>query len=46
MPTETAEKELVRLDDPCIVTGAQGIASIDRNTFKNMMTGAPWSIAD
>jgi uncharacterized protein (TIGR02246 family) len=33
-------------DDPCIVTGAQGIASIDRKTFREMMTDAPWSIED
>jgi uncharacterized protein (TIGR02246 family) len=33
-------------DDPCIVTGAQGIARIDREAFKGMMTGAPWSLHD
>src|SRR5688572_3517104 len=33
-------------DDPCIVTGAQGVASIDREAFKGMMTGAPWSLHD
>ena len=24
-------------DDPCIVTGPQGVASIDRKTFRNLM---------
>jgi hypothetical protein len=40
---KNVEAALRLTDDPCIVTGAQGIASIDRNTFKKMMTGAPWS---
>ena len=30
-------------DNPCIVTGAQGIGSIDHNAFKGMMKAAPWS---
>jgi uncharacterized protein (TIGR02246 family) len=33
-------------DDPCIVTGAQGVASIDRNTFRNMMESANYKIED
>ena len=33
-------------DDPCIITGAQGIARIDHETFKGMMTGAEWSLND
>jgi hypothetical protein len=31
-------------DDPCIVTGAQGVASIDRETFRGMMTEGGWSL--
>jgi hypothetical protein len=31
-------------DDQCIVTGAQGVASIDREAFKGMMMDASWSI--
>jgi hypothetical protein len=33
-------------DDPCIVTGPQGIARIDREAFKEMMTDARWSLDD
>src|SRR5688572_4690542 len=33
-------------DDQVIVTGAQGIASIDREAFKGMMTDASWSLHD
>jgi hypothetical protein len=31
-------------DNPCIVTGAQGLASIDHETFKGMMKDASWSL--
>jgi hypothetical protein len=31
-------------DDPCILTGAQGLASIDHETLKGMMTDAPYSL--
>lgn len=31
-------------DDPCIVTGAQGVAEIDHKTFENMMRTASWKI--
>ena len=30
--------------DPCIVTGAQGVARIDKPTFANMMKKAEWTI--
>lgn len=37
----------VRLtDEPCIVTGAQGVESIDHNTFRGMMEGANWVLED
>ena len=32
--------------DPCIVTGAQGVASIDHETFRGMMANAPYSLND
>jgi uncharacterized protein (TIGR02246 family) len=32
--------------DPCIVTGPQGVASIDKKTFTKMMKDAEWTIAD
>jgi len=31
-------------DDPCIVAGAQGIARVDKPTFTQMMTDAPWTL--
>jgi hypothetical protein len=33
-------------DDTCILTGAQGVASIEREAFRGMLTGASWSIDD
>ena len=37
----------VRLtDDECILTGAQGVASIDRATLKAMMTNAQYSLSE
>jgi ketosteroid isomerase-like protein len=32
--------------DPCIVTGAQGVASVDKATFRKMMKDAEWTIDD
>ena len=32
--------------DPCVITGAQGIARVDRKAFEGMLTGAPWLIND
>lgn len=31
-------------DDPCIVTGAQGISRVDRKTFQEMMKASPWRL--
>lgn len=31
-------------DDPCILTGAQGVSEIDHKTFEHMMRPAPWTI--
>jgi ketosteroid isomerase-like protein len=31
-------------DDPCIVTGAQGINRVDRQTFEKMMKASPWTL--
>jgi ketosteroid isomerase-like protein len=30
--------------DPCIVTGAQGVARIDRKTFRAMMSNSKWTL--
>lgn len=31
-------------DDPCIVTGAQGVASVDKERFTSMMSDASWTL--
>jgi hypothetical protein len=33
-------------DDPCIVAGAQGVSSLDHETFRAMMKGAEWELHD
>ena len=33
-------------DDPCIVTGAQGVASINRDRFRDLMQSATYKIDD
>jgi hypothetical protein len=38
------ETALALTDDPCIVTGAQGVGSIDHETFRGMMENASWEI--
>lgn len=44
---ERDAQALARLtDDECIVTGAQGVASLDRQTVASMITGAPWTLND
>lgn len=30
--------------DPCIVTGAQGVSTVDKGTFANMMSSAKWDL--
>jgi ketosteroid isomerase-like protein len=32
--------------DPCIVTGPQGVASIDRKTFREMSQNATWQVKE
>jgi len=42
---ERDAEALARLtDDECIVTGAQGVASLDRQTVASMITGATWTL--
>ena len=41
-----AETALRLTDDGCILTGAQGVARIDPETFKGMMADASWSLKD
>lgn len=33
-------------DDPCIVTGAQGVGRIDKNALAAMMKAAPYTVRD
>jgi|SRR5579871_1160150 len=35
-------KALEMTNDPCMVAGAQGVATIDRKTFARMMEGGGW----
>ena len=35
---------LALTDDPCIVTGAQGVASIGRKEFEGMMKSEQWTL--
>lgn len=41
-----AEAAMRLTDDPCLVTGAQGIARIDRQALGNMMKTAPYTLRD
>lgn len=40
------EAALDLTDDPCIVTGAQGVASLDRARFRDLMRSANFKIED
>jgi hypothetical protein len=33
-------------DEPCIVTGAQGVGQVDKESFETMMRNAHWDIND
>jgi hypothetical protein len=33
-------------DDPCVVTGAQGVGRIDRATLEQMFVGAAWRLVN
>lgn len=37
---------LALTDDPCIVTGAQGVAALDHETFEQMMKSESWKLDD
>ena len=43
--SRTASRAALELtDDPCLVTGAQGLGLIDHKTFSAMMQQASWTI--
>jgi hypothetical protein len=46
MKDKDTEGALRLTNDPCIVTGAQGVSRIDRQTFAKLMTGATWTLHD
>jgi hypothetical protein len=46
MKDKDVETALQLTNDPCIVTGAQGVARIDKQTFAKLMTAATWSLHD
>jgi ketosteroid isomerase-like protein len=46
MNTKDVDAALKLSTDPCIVTGAQGVASIDKKTFAKMMETGGWTLHD
>lgn len=44
--TRDNEAALRLTEDPCIVTGAQGVASLDEKTFREMMKSEQWTLHD
>ena len=40
------EAALRLTDDPCIVTGPQGVNEIDHETYRKMMKDSPWKLQD
>lgn len=43
---QDVEAALALTDDPCIVTGAQGVGRVDHDAYRKMMSGAHWKIID
>ena len=37
---------LALTDDPCLITGAQGVGVVDHSTYETMMREASWEILD
>jgi hypothetical protein len=46
MKDKDVETALSLTDDPCILTGAQGVSRIDKASFAKLMTGATWTLHD
>src|SRR5215467_7147885 len=46
MKDKNVAKALEMTDDPCIVTGAQGVAQIDKKTFARLMETGTWVLHD
>ena len=46
MKDKDIDAALKLTNDPCIVTGAQGVAQIDKKTFARMMETGAWTLHD
>jgi hypothetical protein len=46
MKDKDVDKALEMTNDPCIVTGAQGVAAIDKKTFARLMETGTWELHD
>jgi len=40
------EAAMYLTDEPCIVTGARGVARVDRETLQGMLSAAPYTLED
>jgi ketosteroid isomerase-like protein len=43
---QDVDAALALTDDPCIVTGAQGVGRVGHEAYRAMMSGASWRIID
>lgn len=46
MRDKDVETAIRLTDDPCIVTGAQGVSQVDRQSFTQLMKNAKWDLLD
>jgi len=46
MQQKDVETALELTDEPCIVTGPQGVGQVGKETFETMMRNAHWDITD
>ena len=46
MKTKDVEKAVSMMAETCIVTGAQGVASLQKDSFAKMMTEGKWKLID
>jgi hypothetical protein len=46
MKDKDVQGALALTHDPCIVTGPQGVASIDKDKFAEMMAAGQWTLHD
>jgi ketosteroid isomerase-like protein len=46
MKNKDVDAALQLAADPCIVTGPQGVSTVDKETFTKMMSTAKWDLGD